>query len=303
MCCTLAIATDRYAPSCLKLDTICLKVAFMDALSDIFQKLSFTAHVFFSGNLCGMQHLGGPETNRGYLHLLKAGILNIELDDGHRINLEQPTVIFIPGVLKHRLIADESIGAELVCADIDFHTGGGALLVNALPTFLCLDVAGNDAVGKAASWLFEEAYAQLQGRQLMANKLAELFLLQIMRYVLDEGLVVQGMLAAMAHPQLARIMTALHRQPEYSWTVDNMAEQALMSRAKFAAMFKRTVGQAPADYLTDLRIAIAKGLLQENKSVSYVANEVGYEQGSALARVFRKKLGLSPKQWLENFRK
>jgi len=275
----------------------------MDALSDIFRNLSFSAHVFFSGNLCGMQHFGGPEINRGHLHLLKAGTLDIELEQGHRISLAQPTVIFIPGALKHRLVTDDSSGAELVCAEIDFYAGGGALLSNALPTFLCLEVAANDAIGRAASWLFEEAYAQQQGRQLMVNKLAELFLLQIMRHVLNEGMVMQGMLAAMAHPQLARIMVALHRQPEHSWTVDSMAESALMSRAKFAALFKNTVGQAPSDYLTDLRIAIAKGLLQQNKSVTYVANEVGYEQGSALARVFRKKLGLSPKQWLQRMRK
>jgi len=55
--------------------------------------------------------------------------------------------------------------------------------------------------------------------------------------------------------------------------------------------------------LTDLRIAIAQGLLKKDKPVSLVANEVGYEHGSALARVFRKKTGLSPKEWLMKFRK
>jgi AraC-like DNA-binding protein len=82
-----------------------------------------------------------------------------------------------------------------------------------------------------------------------------------------------------------------------------MAETALMSRAKFAALFKDTIGQAPSDYLTDLRIAIAQGLLKKDKPVSLVANAVGYEHGSALARVFRKKTGLSPKEWLMKFRK
>jgi len=47
---------------------------------------------------------------------------------------------------------------------------------------------------------------------------------------------------------------------------------------------------------------VAKGLLKKNKSVALVANAVGYENGSALARVFRKKLGISPKQWVEQTR-
>jgi len=55
--------------------------------------------------------------------------------------------------------------------------------------------------------------------------------------------------------------------------------------------------------LTDLRIAIAQGLLKKDKPVSLVANEMGYEHGSALARVFRKKTGLLPKEWLMKFRK
>ena len=69
--------------------------------------------------------------------------------------------------------------------------------------------------------------------------------------------------------------------------------------SKFAELFKRIVNQSPGDYLIDWRIAVAKGLLQKNKPVALVANAVGYENGSALARVFRKKIGLSPKQWLE----
>ena len=40
-------------------------------------------------------------------------------------------------------------------------------------------------------------------------------------------------------------------------------------------------------------------LLKENKPVALVANAVGYENGSALARVFRKKMGISPKEWVD----
>ena len=97
-------------------------------------------------------------------------------------------------------------------------------------------------------------------------------------------------------------MSALHKNPEAPWTVESMAETALMSRSKFAALFKETVGQSPNDYLTDLRLAIAQGLLKLDKPVNIVANQVGYEHGSALARIFRKKIGLSPKEWLNKFK-
>lgn len=108
-----------------------------------------------------------------------------------------------------------------------------------------------------------------------------------------------GLLAGLAHPQVSKVLLAIHEKPEQQWGLADMAELALMSRSKFADIFKRTVGQSPGDYVIDWRIVVAKGLLRQNKSVALVANAVGYENGSALDRVFRKKLGISPKQWVE----
>lgn len=274
----------------------------MDQLSQILQNLSFNADVFFSGNLCGIQSLGGSDSKKGHLHLLRAGVLTLVCEEGHKITLDKPSVIFMPGPSKHQVIANESNQAELVCVDIDFHSGNGVALVNALPKLICLDIETNNALGKTAHWLFKEAFNSQVGQQIIVNKLGDIFLVQILRHILKNGLVVQGMLSGMAHPQLSKTMKAIHEKPAAPWTVDSMAEKSLMSRAKFAALFKETVGQSPSDYLTDLRIAIAQGLLKKDMPVSIVANEVDYEHGSALARVFRKKIGISPKEWLMKFR-
>jgi len=275
----------------------------MDKISQILQNLSFNADVFFSGNLCGIQSLGGSDSNKGHLHLLKTGVLTLVCEEGHKVTLDKPSVIFMPGPTRHQIIASESSQAELVCVDIDFHSGSGSALVNALPKLICLSIEQDDPLGNTARWLFNEAFNEQVGQQLIVNKLGDIFLIQILRHILKEGIVMQGMLAGMAHPQLSTLMTKLHKKPEESWTIDSMAEVAIMSRAKFAALFKDTVGQAPSDYLTELRIAVAQGLLTKGLPVSFVANEVGYEHGSALARVFRKKTGLSPKEWLLKFKK
>ena len=270
----------------------------MDQLSQILQNLSFNAELFFSGNLCTIHTLGGSDGNKGHLHLLKSGVLTLVCEEGEKVTLDKPSVIFIPGPTKHKIIADESNQVELVCVDIDFQSGSGAALINALPTIICLSIENDDPIGNTARWLFDEAFSSRSGKQAIVNKLCDIFLIQILRNILDEGIIIQGMLAGMAHPQLSALLTMLHQKPEEQWTIDLMADVALMSRAKFAALFKSTVGQAPSDYLTDLRIAIAQGLLKKEISVGIVANQVGYEHGSALARVFRKKLGLSPKEWL-----
>jgi AraC-like DNA-binding protein len=110
------------------------------------------------------------------------------------------------------------------------------------------------------------------------------------------------MLAGLSHPQLSKVLIKIHEKPEENWNLDSLSNLAAMSRSKFAELFKEVVGQPPGDYITDWRLFVAQGLLKENKSVGLVANEVGYENGSALARVFRKKTGLSPKEWLDKFK-
>jgi transcriptional regulator GlxA family with amidase domain len=137
---------------------------------------------------------------------------------------------------------------------------------------------------------------------MMLDKLSDIFLLQVLRYVLKNGLLSQGIFAGLTHPQLAVVVNAINAEPEKQWSVERLAELAAMSRSKFASVFKETIGQPPNDYITDLRVSIAQNMLKLDKPVSLIANEVGYEHGSALARVFRKKLGLSPKEWLQKIK-
>lgn len=274
----------------------------MDRLSDILNRFSINAQVFFSGNLCGIQAFGGNQDDGGSLHLLKSGTLAFINDEGHKMVLDRPSVIFIPKMFKHRIIANESDNAELVCANIHYGEGLSNPLVDALPKFLYFDLEDTGLMGQSAQWLFDEAFEDRCGRDPMIDRLSDIFLIQLLRHVLDQGTVTHGLMAGLAHPQLSKALTAMHQDPQAHWTLDSMAAEATMSRSKFAELFRAVVGQPPGDYITEWRVALAQGLLKKDKPVGLVAHEVGYENGSALARVFRKKTGLSPKEWLDKVR-
>ena len=51
------------------------------------------------------------------------------------------------------------------------------------------------------------------------------------------------------------------------------------------------------DYLVSWRISLAQKRLREGKPIALIAEEVGYESPSALARAFRRKTGVSPREW------
>ena len=108
----------------------------------------------------------------------------------------------------------------------------------------------------------------------------------------------KGLLSGLADPQLARALAAMHESPQRTWSLEILAEHAAMSRSAFASRFKKVVGTAPADYLTDWRMTLAKKQLTQGRAVKLIAPELGYANASALSRVFAQRTGMSPRGWL-----
>ena len=268
-------------------------------LSEVLSRFSVSAGVFYSGGLCGLIKFEEPGFREGHLHLLKQGQISVIDTHGNTRVLTAPSLLFFPRPTRHRLMAAEANRAEIVCATVRYGAGANNPLANALPAMLVLPLADATRLKASVEWLFEEAFSERSGRQAMMDRLTEVLLIQLLRHVVDTGLVAQGMLAGLAHPQLSRAMVAMHAQPFKGWSLEELASLAAMSRSKFAETFRATVGQPPGDYLIEWRVGVAQTLLKKGKPVSFVANEVGYENASALARVFRKKVGLSPREWLQ----
>ena len=63
--------------------------------------------------------------------------------------------------------------------------------------------------------------------------------------------------------------------------------------------FARLWGGTPADYLANWRISLTQKRLREGRPIALIADEVGYESPSALARAFLRKVGASPREWLQ----
>ncbi len=275
----------------------------MDRLSEILNRFSINAQVFFSGNMCGSEPFGARSDGVGHLHLLKSGTLTLKRDNADVVVFREPTVIFFPHATRHRIDAKESDKAELVCSSIHYADGVNNPLASALPQSIHYALSESAMLNQVAQWLFDEAFADRCGRGPMINRLLDIFLIHILRDVLDNGRVEHGMLAGLSHPQLAKVLTAIHKEPQNNWSLESMADISAMSRSKFAELFRSTVGQSPGEYVADWRISMAQALLMENRPVGLVANAVGYENGSALARVFRKKTGLSPREWVTQTKK
>ena len=96
----------------------------------------------------------------------------------------------------------------------------------------------------------QELLESAPGGILIAQHLAHMMLVQALRLYLSgqgqEGRHV-GWLFALADPQLAAAIGAIHAEPGTRWTLPALAGKAGMSRSGFARAFKLTVGTSPLD--------------------------------------------------------
>lgn len=273
----------------------------MDKLSLILNRLSVTAGVFFSGEMCGLSHFDGDTQHEGHIHLLASGKMDVIDQNGEAVTLDKPSLIFFPKPSIHRLRAKKTDNARVVCASIRYGADTNNPLTNALPGMVTLAFVEDEYIEAAVRGLFDEAFHQRDGKQLMIDRLTEVIIIHLLRNIINQGTGYQGVLAGLAHNQLAKVIVKIHESPAEPWNLESMSELAFMSRSKFAEEFRRLVGQTPGDYLIDWRVSVAQSELKKGKPVSLVANEVGYETSSALSKAFKRKTGLSPSAWLKNY--
>ena len=269
----------------------------MDTLSPLFARFSLNAQVFYSGSLCESVDFEA-RPGFGHLHVLRAGKLVITQRGAKPREIAQPSLIFYPRPCQHRFEIEDPDGAKLVCASIDFGAGMGNPLLRGLPDTVVIPLAMIDGIEQTLSLLFAEAFGDLPGRQASIDRLAEYFVVLLLRFVIRAEVVDGGVLAALADPRLTKTISAMHEQPDRSWSLEELAGVAGMSRARFAAHFRKTAGVTPLDYLTDWRIAVAQTLLKKGKPLKLAAPRVGYSSPVTFSRVFCKRIGMSPAQWL-----
>ncbi len=79
--------------------------------------------------------------------------------------------------------------------------------------------------------------------------------------------------------------------------LDRISDEACFSKYHFLRLFKESFGQSPHQYLTELRISKAKELLKKGFPVKRVCFEVGFDSIPSFTKLFKKHIGVSPKDF------
>jgi len=102
-------------------------------------------------------------------------------------------------------------------------------------------------------------------------------------------------------PMLIHVVCELIRQrPDLPLSVKELAVAARMTPNHFTSLFHRHTGQIFTEYLSNVRLKLAKEHLSDlTLNINEISRLVGYDDPSYFTRWFRLRTGLSPREWRE----
>lgn len=146
--------------------------------------------------------------------------------------------------------------------------------------------------------------AEVNQRQLGAETIVHGLLDVIMTYLLREMVSRQGLTAdtgwshAMRDPQVRQVVALMHGDCARAWTLEELAGGAGLSRTGLAERFRQAMGDTPLSYLRTVRMQKAVRILSETeKNLEQVAQEVGYQDAFSFSKVFKRTVGVAPREF------
>ena len=290
----------------------------LDPLSEIITLLRPRA--VFSKGISGAGRWGVRYTDFGQpsFCVVLDGRCLLAVDGQDTVTLETGDFVFLPATPGFTLSGFEPVTPERIdpkltpapTGEVRHGTRGGradvrllggyfifdppdtALLVTLLPALV--HVRNAERLSVLVRLVGEETAHRRSGRDLVLTRLVEVLLIEALRSTPGEG-TPPGLLRGLADARLAAAMRHMHGDPARSWTVDQLAKKAALSRSAFFERFTRAIGLPPMEYLLAWRMAVAKDLLRgRDIRLAEVAERVGYGSASTFSTAFRRHVGQSP---------
>jgi AraC-like DNA-binding protein len=298
----------------------------MDVLTDVLETLSFRSTLYCRVEIGAPWGLAFAPTPVASFHVIERGSCWLRLDGcesaiplsggdlivlthgaGHQISdmPETPPIVTIqlghdaPEGPELRCYTGSGGTTMLHCGLFDIAPQRGYPLLTMLPSVI--HIKGAD--GRAVPWLdmtlrflASEVAAERPGRELVLRRLTDMLFIQVVRSWAEMGSRQDhGWLAALSDPQIGAAIALIHRRPEHTWTVAELATAVHMSRSAFAARFAQRVGDPPLRYLRRWRMQKAMDLLRHSgQRVVEVATAVGYESEVTFSQAFKREVGWAP---------
>ncbi|WP_280334882.1 GlxA family transcriptional regulator [Nocardia wallacei] len=103
-------------------------------------------------------------------------------------------------------------------------------------------------------------------------------------------------------PLVSKVTELIWADPAFPYTVESLAAHVRVSSRHLTRLFRTELDSSPAEYVSFVRFAVARGKLEAGHSVTEAAVVSGFGTSEAMRRAFVMRLGISPKKYQQRFR-
>lgn len=218
------------------------------------------------------------------LHIVRTGKTELSIDRFAGIDPDALSLLVCPAKFsQEKLLKDDQ--QCLLSFDVVFDgpMGPGFLAELSKPISIMMKDA-DPSLLQVMTLIANEMQASRCGQPFFINRAGDILLVSLMRHLTSRPHQPTGLFQALADPRIARSLVAMHSKPAHAWTLQSLAHLAGMSRTSFANNFKDMMHVTPGKYLENLRLAIARQLVQTGIGLKQIATRTGYSSPSTLSR-------------------
>ncbi len=136
--------------------------------------------------------------------------------------------------------------------------------------------------------IVQELGAPRCGHDAVLQHAGEILFIGLLRHLTERPGTSQRLFRGLSDQRIARAIVAMHTRPEHPWKLEDLADEASMSRTAFANRFRELVALTPGRYLASLRLAVAENEVRTGGGLKQAARLSGYRNASALSRALSR---------------
>ena len=187
---------------------------------------------------------------------------------------------------------------QLVCGHFEFCEIFQHPLITNLPDFIIKKENNESSIAwtnDTLKLISDIAHSKNDGSAAVIKRLSEVIFIQVLQYWNENNPNKTGFITALNDTKLSKAIQAFHKNIAHAWTIEKLANEALMSRALFASKFKHYMGVSAMQYVTNWRMQEARKVLERSTlSLEQVAVEVGYDSAAAFSKAFKRIYNETP---------
>lgn len=159
------------------------------------------------------------------------------------------------------------------------------------------DFAGFASNDKRLVALFHLMFSELENEKECGKTLFCGLLFSFLQYSKRIAPKKNAVTPASLSTEMAAAIKMIHARYNAQMTLENMAKSCNMSVSSFCRTFKNYFDVAPITYLNNLRLTVAKQLLETtNTPIVEISSFVGYSSLSSFNRLFMKRFSQPPRE-------